>query len=113
MFASGFEGLLLYAFMPDKSSVKSFKWTVKQENRNTEFSFTNSNYETKSSDHFKVDNSVNVGRNYVFSYFHLIEKATLNTTFDLEFSLNDYTTTKSCTINYFNFLGEQKKNKTL
>ena len=114
LYASGFKGLLLYAFMPLKSNVKSFKWTVKQENKNTEFSFTSWSYKEKRSDLFKVDNTVNDGQNFIFSYFNLIEKAFLNTTFDLEFSMNDYTTSKSCTINDFTFSGKNHNiNKAL
>ena len=63
---------------------------------------------TKTLDIFQVQNSVSPSSSqpYIYSYFHIIGKATSNLTFDLEFSLNDFNTTKYCTIKGISFLGE-------
>ena len=108
----GYKGQIAYAFLPDKEEVYSFNWKVKQPGKEIDFYFDNlhrlSKGNTKSSDIFQIKNSVSTSssQNYIYSYFHVIEKATSNLTFDLQFSLNDFDLTKHCTVNDITFSGK-------
>ena len=110
--ASGFTGLIVYAFMPEKSKVKSFNWKVKHKNGKEEIFYfesksNNNTYhwieETKSLGLFKVEAGVGIPGNYVYSYFIIVEKTFEKSALDLEFSLNDFSTTKNCSINNITF----------
>jgi len=103
-----YKGPMLWAFIPEHSIVKSFSWKIKLGNGDISFSFERSlGLWTAVSEiygKFKVENSVGeFSSTYIYSYFSLAEEATLDTNFDLEFSLNDYISTKKCAINNFTF----------
>ena len=113
--AIGYKGQIIYAFLPDMDEVYYFNWKVKPAGKNDiDFYFDNlhslSTGNSKILDIFQVKNSVSTfsssSRNYIFSYFHIVEKVTSNLTFDLEFSLNDVFLTKHCTVNAITFSGK-------
>ena len=115
--ASGYKGQIVYAFMPEKIQVKNFNWKVKWKNGKEEnFHFESQyNYEfnyyywvrgEKSSESFEVDTNVYSDAKYIYSYFDVIKETTASSSFDLEFSLDDFLTIKKCSINNITFSGK-------
>ena len=116
---SGYEGQIAYAFIPRKKIVRSLNWKVKQNGNEYNFQFfsylTADSYygfrywrwesEEKSSDLFKVNTTVYSDATYIYSNFSIIKKTAANSTFDLEFSIDNFVTTQKCSINNITFLG--------
>ena len=109
--ASGYKGKIAFAFLPKKTKVKSFNWTVNQNGKKHNFYFlrkqnsrTNSVREKQSSGLFEVYNRLDYPRDFdIYSHFNIIGKTNASTNFDLEFSLNYFSTTKKCSINNITF----------
>ena len=79
--ASGYKGLIAYAFMYEKTKVKSFNWRIKHE-REENFYFESKhngahyywNTEEKTSEMFKVLTEESNTVNYFYSYFDIIKE---------------------------------------
>ena len=114
--ASGFKGQLVFATIGNRKKVKSFNWKVKhkngmEENFYFEGKYNNNTYywiyETKSLGSFRVVTNVHNLKERISSYFNIIEKASEKSYFNLEFSGNDFSTTKKCSITNITISGKK------
>ena len=114
--ASGFKGQLVFATIANRKKVKSFNWKVKhkngmEENFYFEGKYNNNTYywidETKSLGSFRVVTNVHNLKERISSYFNIIEKASEKSYFNLEFSGNDFSTTKKCSITNITISGKK------